>query len=63
MQTTYDIFVNPSAIRTKIAGELVDDTEQISAKQNCWVSNASKIPITKATKRMKSSNLGLYLRL
>ena len=29
MQTTYDIFVNPSAIEAKIAGKLVDDTEQI----------------------------------
>ena len=29
MQTTNDIFVNPSAITTKIAGKLVDDTEQI----------------------------------
>ena len=29
MQTTNDIFVNPSAITTKITGELVDDTEQI----------------------------------
>ena len=32
MQTTYDIFVNPSAIKAKIAGKLVDDTEQISDK-------------------------------
>ena len=32
MQTTYDIFVNPSAITTKIAGKLVDDTEQVSGK-------------------------------
>ena len=29
MQATNDIFVNPSAIKTKIAGKLVDDTEQI----------------------------------
>ena len=32
MQTTNDIFVNPSAIKTKIAGKLVDDTEQVSGK-------------------------------
>ena len=29
MQTTNDIFENPSAITTKIARKLVDDTEQI----------------------------------
>ena len=44
MQTNNDIFVNPLVIKTKIAGKLVDDTEQISAKQNFWVSNASKTP-------------------
>ena len=32
MQTNYDIFVNSSAIGTKIAGKLVDDTEQVSGK-------------------------------
>ena len=32
MQTTNDFFVNPSAIETKIAGKLVDDTEQVSGK-------------------------------
>ena len=32
MQTTNDIFVNPSVIKTKIAGTLVDDTEQVSGK-------------------------------
>ena len=32
MQTTNDIFVNPSAIKTKYAGKLVDDTEQVSGK-------------------------------
>ena len=32
MQTTNDIFVNPSAIKTKIAGKLVDDTEEILGK-------------------------------
>ena len=31
-QTKNDIFVNPSAIKTKIAGQLVDDTEQIPGK-------------------------------
>ena len=29
MQTNHDIFVNSSAIETKIAGKLVDDTEQV----------------------------------
>ena len=34
MKTTNDVFVNPLAIKTKIAGKLpvVDDTEQVSAK-------------------------------
>ena len=32
MQTTNDIFVNPSTIKTKNAGKLVDDTEQVSGK-------------------------------
>ena len=32
MQTTNDIFVNPSVIKAKIAGTLVDDTEQVSGK-------------------------------
>ena len=32
LQTTYDIFVNPSAIKTKIAEKLVDDTEQVLGK-------------------------------
>ena len=32
MQTTNDIFVNPSLIKKKIAGEVVDDSEQISGK-------------------------------
>ena len=30
MQTINDIFVNPSAIKTKIVGRLIDDTEQVS---------------------------------
>ena len=33
MQTTNDIFVNPSAIKTKIAGKLIDDTEQVLSKR------------------------------
>ena len=30
METTNDIFVNPSATKMKISGKLVDDTEQVS---------------------------------
>ena len=33
MQTTNYIFVNPLAIKTKIAGKLIDDTEQVSSKR------------------------------
>ena len=32
MQKTNDIFVNPCEIKKKIAGKLVDDTEQVSGK-------------------------------
>ena len=32
MQTINDILANPSAIKMKIAGKLVDDTEQVSVK-------------------------------
>ena len=32
MQTTNDIFVNPSAIKTKIPGKLVNDAVQFSSK-------------------------------
>ena len=32
MQTTYDIFLNSSAIKMKIAGKQVEDTEQVSGK-------------------------------
>ena len=32
MQTTNDVFVNPSAIKTKIAGKPIDETEQVSGK-------------------------------
>ena len=32
MQTTNDIFVNPTAIKTTIARKLVDGTEQVSGK-------------------------------
>ena len=32
MQTTNDIFVNPSTTRTKIAQQLVDDTRQVWGK-------------------------------
>ena len=32
MQANNDIFVNPSVIKTKIAGKLADDTEKNSGK-------------------------------
>ena len=63
MQTINDIFVNPLVIITKIAGKLVDDTEQIPGKTKLLgVKREQKPPITKAIKRTKSSNFGLYLR-
>ena len=64
MQTTNDIFVNPSAINTKIAGKLLDDTEQVSGKTKLLgVKHEQNPPITKVTERTKSSNFRLYLRL
>ena len=64
MQTTNDIFVNPSAINTKIAGKLLDDTEQVSGKTKLLgVKREQNPPITKVTERTKSSNFRLYLRL
>ena len=33
MQTNNDIFLNPYAIKKKIASKLVDDTEQVSGKR------------------------------
>ena len=63
MQTTNDIFVNPSAIKTKIAGKLVDDTEKNFGKnKTVGCQTRAKPPITKVTERTKSSNFGLYLR-
>ena len=63
MQTNNDIFVNPSVIKTKIAGKLVDDTEQISGKTKLLGVKREQNPlITKVIKRTKSSNFGLYLR-
>ena len=32
MRTTNDIFLNPSAIKMKIAGILIDNTQQVSGK-------------------------------
>ena len=63
MKTTNDIFVNPSAIKTKIAGKLVDDTEQISGKtKTVGCQMRAKPPVTKVAERTKSSNFGLCLR-
>ena len=37
MQTTKDIFVNPSVIKTTFAGQLVDDTKQVPGKSKLLV--------------------------
>ena len=66
MQTTNDIFVNPSAIETKMAGKLVDDTEQISGKTKLLGVKREQPPSpkkVKLTKRTNSSNFRLFLRL
>ena len=66
MQTANDIFQNPSTIKTKNAGQLVDDTGQkynMGQNKTVEVSNPSKTPITKAVKKMKSSKFRLFLCL
>ena len=64
MQTTNDIFVNPSSIKTKIAGKLVDDIEQVLGKPKLFgVKRKQNPPITKVTKRTKSFNFGSLLYL
>ena len=64
MQTTNNIFVNPSAIETKIAGKLVDDTEQILGETKLLgVKREQNPPTTKVTEKAKSSNFRFYLRL
>ena len=64
MQTTNDIFVNPSPIKTKIAGKLVDDTKQVSGKTKLLgVQARAKPHTTKVTERTKSFSFGLYVPL
>ena len=59
MQTTYDIFVNSSAIKMKIAGKLVDDTEQVSGKTKLLgVKREQNLPWLKLMKERKLSILG-----
>ena len=64
MNATNDIFVNPSAIKTKIAGKLVDDTERVSGKTKLLgVKREQPPPLTKVTERTKSSSFGLFTLL
>ena len=50
MQTTNDIFLDPSAIKTKIAGQFVDDTEQVWGKTKLFgVKHEKAPPITKSS--------------
>ena len=59
MQTTNDIFVNPSAIKTKIAGKLVDDTEEIPGKTKLLgVKRERNPPQLKLPKEQKVPILG-----
>ena len=54
MQTTNDIFANPSAINTKNAEKLVDDTEQVLGKtKQLDVKREQNLPTTKVTERTK----------
>ena len=43
-QINNNIFVNPSAIKTKIAGKLVDDADQISSKTKLLIVKLEQNP-------------------
>ena len=60
MQTTNDIFVNPSAIKTNITGKLIDDTEQVSGKKKklSGVKREQNPPYLKLPKERKVLVLG-----
>ena len=47
-------------MKKKIAGKLVDDTEQVSGKRKLLCVKREQNPITKVSKRMKSSNFRLF---
>ena len=47
----------------KIAGKLVDATEQVSGKKKLLGVKREQTLITKVTERTKSSNFRLFLRL
>ena len=49
MQTTNDIFVNPSAIKRKTAGKLVEDKGQVWGKTKLVAVKREQNPITKVT--------------
>ena len=64
MQTTNDIFVNPSAFKTKIEGELVEDRGQAWGKTKLLGNKREQsFPITKIVTKTKSSIFELFLRL
>ena len=66
MQTTNDIFVNSEAIEMKIAGKLVDDTEQVSGKTKLLGVKRELTPpppLTEVTEKKQTSNFRLFLRL
>ena len=59
LQTTNDIFVNPTAIKTKNAGKLVDDTEQVLGKTKLLgVKREQNPPWLKLPKERKVPILG-----
>ena len=60
MQTTNDIFVHPSAIKMKIAGKLIGDTDQVSDKTKLLGVKREQTPIIKITERTKSSNFSYF---
>ena len=61
MPETNNIFVNPSAIQTKIAGKLGNNTEQVSGKTKLL--GVKHEQNTKVTERAKVPIFGLFLCL
>ena len=59
MQTTNDIFANPSAFKMKIAGKLIDNTEQVLSKTKLLgVKRTQNPPQLKLPKEQKVPILG-----
>ena len=59
--TNTNSFVNVSEIKSKIAGQLFDDTQQVSGKTKLLDGKRKQSPITEVNERTKSSNFRLLV--